>query len=659
MKIALGQMNVIPGRPHKNLDTMLRMIEAAKCQKVDLIAFPELCISGYLLGDKWRDEQFCENMMEFNKDLLGASDGIAIAYGNIFLDKDVNARLKHNNWHPNKDGTMRKYNAVYVVQNKKPAKRLHEHPFLPKGVHVKTLHPNYRIFDDERYFFSLQDVAKDLGFSVSVLEQPFLIDVNGQGVPVGFEVCEDLWCEDYRLRGETLNPTKMLIDNGAEHIINISASPWTFGKNAARDKRIAFLKQESGEKFVPFSYVNCTGVQNNGKNFVTFDGGSTVYNSDGKPIRFAREAYGEEVVIVDDFSIPAIERDEKPKIAQKLEAIIQGIRHLSDIRGVDQLPRFVIGMSGGIDSAVSAALLTLAVGPGSVIGVNMPTTFNSKKTQDTAKYVADQLGIQYMTVPIEHVSNVVKNVLENLPITGGDKPLTAIQYGNVMAKIRGTDMLSNIAAKLGALFTNNANKLELALGYATLYGDVNGAVAPLADLTKTEVVEMARYLNTLFGKEVIPEVLLPDKLFRFRDDQIYPSAELEDNQKDPMKFGYHCALLEAYTDFKRKAPEDIMQWYLEGTLEQNLKLPKGMIGRWKIDDPKEFMKDLEWFTKTIDWSIFKRVQGPPIIILEKCSYGYDIRESMLPYEALERTESTRYKALKEKVLAVSKYTSSL
>ena len=222
---------------------------------------------------------------------------------------------------------------------------------------------------------------------------------------------------------------------------------------------------------------------------------------------------------------------------------------------------------------------------------------------------------------------------------------------NLQAKIRGTSMLSNLSAKYNALFTNNGNKLEVALGYATLYGDWGGALAPIADLTKTEVVEMARYLNNkIFKDEIIPNSVLPDELWRFNADQIPPTAELKNNQVDPMKFGYHCALIKAITDYKKKSMEDIMQWYLEGSLEKNLDISTKLIKRWNLNDPQEFIRDLEWFYSKIQNNVFKRVQAPPIILTSKSAYGYDIRESMIPFTPTKKSEE-----LKKKILAIEKY----
>ncbi len=335
LKIALAQIDVVPNRPQENVDKMLKMIKEAHDQNVELIVFPEMCIGGYLLSDKWQEDNYCHNLMEYNEILRDESKEIAIGYGNVYVDKHINKRINDDSFHPNKDGRSRKYNAVYVFQHGKPVSRLKESSILPRGIQPKTLLPNYRIFDDERYFFSTGEIATDFGVSLESLLQPFQIQIDDDLVPIGFELCEDLWCEDYRRNGMALNPTKILIENGARLIINCSASPWTAGKNKTRDKRIQFLKKESGNDFVPFLYVNCVGAQNNGKNIVVFDGASTVYNKDGLPTILGGDNYQEELLIVNnsDFSKMPLERTEREKIVQKYHAVIRGIGHITDILG--------------------------------------------------------------------------------------------------------------------------------------------------------------------------------------------------------------------------------------------------------------------------------------------------------------------------------------
>jgi NAD+ synthase (glutamine-hydrolysing) len=653
MKIALAQMEVIPGGMDKNVRKMLDMINLAKEQAVGLLVFPELCVSGYILSDLWVNDSFCEALMNYNRVIREASKGIVVAYGNIYQDREINTRWNDSKYHPNKDGRTRKYNAVYVVQNGFPARRIKESMILPEGVHPKTLLPEYRIFDDERYFFSLQDIVKDAGVSLQEVAQPFILDVNGEKVVIGFEVCEDLWCNDYRLRGEPLNVTNILIQNGAEMIVNISASPWNYGKNAARDSRIAFLKEQAGNKFVPFLYVNNVGIQNNGKNFITFDGGTTVYNRDGRPVLMARKSYEEELIMFHDSIVdkaPLI-REEEPKIKGKFEAIISGIKHMAMFKPANEPLRFVIGLSGGIDSAVVACLLTLACGKENVIAISMPSKHNATRTKYTTRHIVDKLGIDFYSVPIDpFVSphNIFTQFDSKFTPSNEVKDLSD---ENIQAKIRGTSILSNFAGRYNRFFTCNGNKLEIALGYTTLYGDVNGALAPIGDLTKTEVYEMARFLNDeIFREPIIPSALLPDRLFSFDGQWVVPSPELKKDQIDPIRFGYHCALLEALTDYLRKSPEDILQWYLEGELESHLNISNDLIVRWGMDDPRLFVQDLEWFTSTIQKNIFKRIQAPPIIITSRSSYGYDIRESMLPFYT-----TPHYDRMKSEVLKMKKY----
>jgi NAD+ synthase (glutamine-hydrolysing) len=664
MKIALAQLEVIPANPDKNVKNMLELIEKAKTKKADIIVFPEMCIGGYLLGDKWLSEDYCIDLMSYNETIKEASKGITVIYGNIYVDKkeDIQKRANSDSIHPNKDGRVRKYNAIYAFCDQNPVERKIKNKIIPEGIDIKTLHPNYRIFDDERYFFSLQDVSKDFNVKLKELCSPFLINVENKEIPIGFEVCEDLWCEDYRYDEKAINKTKILIDNGAKFIINISASPWTYGKNAARDRRVLFLKKESGKDFVPFFYVNCTGVQNNGKNIVTFDGGSTVYNKEGIPIVFSKTAYQQELMIIDekDLNKQGQARKEEPKIKQKYDAVIRGMQSIKDMIGLPYHPKIVIGLSGGIDSSIVASLLVKAIGKENIIGINLPTKYNSQKTKDAAKSLADQLGILYSIVPIESIVNENISLLDKADLDKSGKKLSTLNIENIQAKIRGTSVLSNLAAKYGAMFTNNGNKDEVFLGYATLYGDVGGAFAPIGDLTKIEVVELAKYINNeVFKQEVIPEKLIPDKLWRFRSDQIEPSAELKDKQVDPMKFIYHCALVDAFTDYRKKSAENIMQLYLEGRLHEfiddylkdtngNEKIGYELMKRWNITDPNEFIKDLEWFDSQMQKNVFKRIQSPPIIITSKSSFGYDIRESILPYSKLKHCEDLKKKILKLK-----------
>lgn len=656
VKIALSQMKVVPGDIYQNLQTMQRFIADAIQAQADLVVFSEMCTHGYLIGDKWLSDNFCRTAEEIMNALLPASEQIAIAWGSIFLDQSLPVRTKGEGYHPNQDGRIRRYNAIYVAQDGQLVNRNMSVPLLPEGIQPKTLLPNYRIFDDQRYFFSLADIARDAGVPLADLVAPFPIKTKtGEVVQVLFEVCEDMWAKDYREKGEAVNITKIGIEKGAQLVVNLSASPWTCGKNDARDRRVRYLETENSGCAAPFLYVNCVGVQNNGKNFVTFDGGSSAYNHRGELVKHCVDAYEEALLVVDLpelLTAESVNRRQKPQIAEKYEAILQGIRSLQTITGAQQQPKFVIGLSGGIDSAVVCALLVKALGAEHIVAVNMPSQWNSAATQSAAANVAKALGVAYYQIPISEMVSTVTQSLDQYFFSPRSSLLSALAQENVQAKTRGTSVLSNIAGSENWLFTNNGNKLEIALGYATLYGDIGGSIAPIGDLLKTEVFELAHYLNeTVFERTIIPASLLPDGLYRFGETQIKPSAELQANQEDPMKFGYHDALLALATSFEKWDEEQTLRAYQDGILHHYIgealsNTPDyglALMHRWGVELAEVFLQDARWFFSTIEKNIFKRVQAPGIVITSKSAYGYDIRESMMPYVASQALLSLRQK----------------
>ncbi len=609
MRIGLAQMRVEPGRPDLNMRRIEGFAARARAEGVDILAFPEMCVGGYFLGDLWTHESFCRELESFNVEIVALSKGLVIVWGNILLDP---AR-------PNKDGRIRKYNAAFACQEGKPLKRMGGAYPLPDGAQAKTLLPNYRVFDDERWFYSGRDLALDAGLPLESLLRPFEAVIGGEAVAIGLEVCEDLWFADYRYCGEALNVSGMLAEAGARVIVNVSASPWTQGKGQARDRRIAEALKGRGVR--AFAYVNCVGCQNNGKNFITFDGDSAVYSGDGRAVARAAEPWAEELVVWDEAG-PHEEsgRIVLPPMEYKRRAAVEGIRAMDSIVGSASWP-WVIGLSGGVDSAVSACLLAQAAGPERVIALNMPTRFNSAATKRVAARVAEGLGIRYRELPVGSLAEANAELLK-------DFSLSPLNLENIQAKVRGTSVLSNVAAATGGLLVNNGNKLELAIGYATLYGDVDGALAPLGDLLKTEVFALARHMNeAVYGQSLVPEELLPDEDFNFT---LPPTAELREAQIDPMKWGYHDALLEAMTDYRKASPVDVLSWYAEGSLCAKLGIPERLLARYGLDEPRAFVDDLEWFSRSMRVAVFKRIQAPPIIVMSRGSYGADIRESQLP-----------------------------
>lgn len=608
MKVALAQLDVKAGRPKINVKRMLEMIAEAKAEGTDLIAFPEMAVGGYMIGDKWTDATYIQNLMDYNTILAEAADGIVVIYGNVFFDRNGRKGF---------DGRIGKYNSAYVCENKEIIAIKH-----------KTLLPNYRIFDDKRYFLSADD---------EIINYPIRL---ANGVKLGVEVCEDMWWEDYNK-----NITGQLVKMGADFIINISCSPWTYGKGNARDKVIHKMRENLGTNFVPFYYVNACGVQNNGKNIITFDGDSRAYNADGYKLDTHLEAYQEGILYFNKHSITTGRRDllpEKSKIEEKFDAIIRAFRGLDEMMGWK--PNYVYGLSGGVDSSLSCTLAVLALGKDRVGGFNLYSQYNSVKTKEAAKQLAENLGISYSTIDIE---NMVRTNVDSL-LCSGDKNIhiNSLTEENIQAKIRGTSILSNLAAIYNGVMTNNGNKLEVALGYATLYGDVNGVFAPLGDLTKVEVFEMCRFINRKYGNLIPTEMLPVNDIFDFGDG-IAPSAELKEKQLDPMKLGYHDRMVEMMMDFEKVGLELFAQWYEKGILFTKMGIKEELVEKYNLNTPSVFFEDLEWFFKKVQGSIFKRIQAPPIVLLSKTAFGYDLRESQFAFET-----PLEYDRIKERMLKI-------
>jgi NAD+ synthase (glutamine-hydrolysing) len=690
--IALGQINVIANRPKKNLEQMLAMSWDAIKQGKHLIAFPEMAVKGYLVGDKWLNNDYCRDAMQYDRvmldasagifrkkegeerfsvdgtgDIMRAEKGIAIAYGNIYLDEHISERVGDGRFHPNEDGRIRRYNGINVFQFGKRAKKKKETKFLPEGFAPKTLLPNYRMFDDKRYFHSLLQVAQDFNVPIEGLLQPFVIDVDGREELVGLSTCEDMYIKDYRKGGKPINIAKMLIQNGARTVINCSTSPWTYGKVGNRDRQVAFLKKDCEEEdveFTPFYYVNPVGAQNNGKNIIPFDGASTVYGADGKPKVISIAAYRTQLLSAksDQLNGQDAVRNEKPKVAQKLEAVVAGLHHIRDMIGIDHHPLFMVGASGGIDSSLTLYALKKAVNADKVLAINMPTPNNEQDTIESANLTADRLDIKLFSVPITGIVKAIHSTFEQhvFPVLG--RPPEArykITDENIQAKARGTDILSNMGGFYGAVFTNNGNKNEFLRGYATLYGDVGGVASLWGDFTKAELFELARYINDTEGKEIISEKLIPDELFRFAEGKIPPKAGLDPtNRVDPMFFGYECALIDGFLDYNTLSTVDVMKMYQQGTLHEFIGAKRGrdsdyghrLMRRWEVDQPERFVKHLEEMAFGFDWAVFKHVQAPPIIDTSKSAFGFDYRESILPHELTQE-----HYRLKREILAMPRY----
>lgn len=627
LKICFSQIEVEPGHPDLNFSKMLQAINEAKANNADIIIFPEMVIPGYLLGDTWEQTSYLKDCLSYGEDIIAQSNDICIIFGNIAVD-----------WQKkNTDGRVRKYNALYAAyQGKLIQPEKSPYPFA-----IKTLFPNYREFDDSRYFYSLQSLADELDTSVDDLLSPMKVNIKGQELNLGCILCEDGWSDDYNF-----SPIDILCKNyKLDMLINISASPYTFGKN---NKRHRVFSKQAKDNQVPLIYVNNIGIQNNGKTIYTFDGSSTVYDKNGNIIACCPAYSGKNNYINlnsnEDYTpLPIPQNDDISNIYQALSYGIK--KFLKDIH----IKKVVIGISGGIDSAVASALYVNIIGKDNVTLINMPSKFNSETTKGLSSQLAHNLGCQYAIVPIQEVVDFTVNQFELTDVvdltTQNVNHLTISSFvkENIQARDRSARILAGMSAAIGGGFTCNANKAETTVGYSTLYGDQSGFLATLADLWKHQVYDLARYLNKeVYKREVIPQGII----------DIVPSAELSAEQDvdagkgDPIKYPYHDYLFRSFVEsWQKVTPEDILTWYSENTLEEHIGCEKGLVAKY-FPTAKEFIADLErWWNLFTGMAIAKRIQAPPILAISRRAYGFDHRESQ------NGAYYTRaYKQLKAKLL---------
>jgi NAD+ synthase (glutamine-hydrolysing) len=603
MKIAIAQMNVVAGQIETNLMTMKQMIDQAKLEAVDFIVFPEMCVTGYVIGDRFLQSGFQEAALQANQRIINWSKDMAILWGNLHHVEAFKS---------NRDGRRNRYNAAHLAVN--GAMHPQDHGF-GCGVYVKHCMPDYRIFDDSRYFKSALEVAFETSQALNFNLKPFKLEINQHTLQVGVEICEDLWSASYAIQ-----PTDCYVRQSVDLIVNISSSPYTLGKEVSREKRILEQVQRHQDKMVPILYVNAVGMQNNGKNVILFDGDSTLYSANGQAMVQCNDRFEQELRVM-------FLGDTQPRLAEGsklLDALVSAIRLFDQTMFQAKVP-WIIGLSGGIDSCVNAALLVLALGKERVHGYNMASCYNQETSIEMARKLALTLDIQFEEGSIESLVQSTLETLESYHMS----QVEGLAFENIQARIRG-HLLSSFASVLGGVIINNGNKVELALGYATLYGDTIGALSPLGDLTKLQIFELAKMINQTFQKEVIDHKLIPHQNIHGFEFGFAPSAELKDNQVDPMKWGVHDYLVQYLTEYPTRHPVEYLRAYVSGAWE------KWPIAAWMraygLDDPSTFVEDYRWFTKAWHQAVFKRIQFPPIVMLSRGAFGFDYRESQLVYE---------------------------
>jgi len=495
IRVGIAQINSTVGDLSGNTGKIMESIDQAKSLGVDLLTFPELAITGYPPEDLLLKPQFIkQNKESLNKIIEHCSD-IAVVVGFVDSDGDI-------------------YNAAAVLYNKKLV-----------GVYHKFYLPNYGVFDENRYFQAGQECPV------------FII----YGVGIGITICEDMWYE--------AGPAIVETYAGARVLLNISASPYHAGKGLFRERMLATRASDSLAIVV---HNNLVG----GQDELVFDGNSLIINEKGEVVFRGKQF--EEDFIVADLDVESVfrsqlrdprRRKETPWVKEKLQeatrievsseyptiarpplpqrrvgrldelaeiyqALVLGVRDYVHKNGFEKV---VIGLSGGVDSSLVAAIAVDALGAENVIGISMPSRYSSPDSKSDAEALARNLSIGFKVIPIEKAFGAYLETLSE-PFKGTDPDLTE---ENIQARIRG-NLLFALSNKFGWLVLACSNKSETAMGYTTLYGDMSGGLIPLKDVPKTMVFELAKYKNGQAGNEVIPSSVLAKA----------PSAELRPNQKD-------------------------------------------------------------------------------------------------------------------------------
>ena len=494
MRIALAQLNYHIGNFEGNVSKIIQHIERAKADGVDIVCFGELAVCGYPPRDFLEFSDFIRLCDASIEQIKNATEGIAVVVGAPVLN-------------PVPEGKDL-YNAAYFIADQ-------------EVIHIqhKALLPTYDIFDEYRYF--------EPGTEFKVVEY--------KGKKIALTVCEDIWNIANENPLYVTCPLDHLIKQGPDFVINLSASPFSFTHS---DTRMDIVRANTLRYKVPMFYVNQVGAQTE----IIFDGGSIVMGPNGKlyeEMPYFEEAYS--IFELDDVvaESQSLEQD-KSKFQKIHDAIVLGVK---DYFGKLGFKKAVIGLSGGIDSAITTVLAVEALGAENVRVLLMPSQFSSQHSVDDSVQLSNNLGIHYDIVPIESVFNAYEKTLDPL---FGDLPFN-ITEENIQARIRGM-LLMAISNKFGHIVLNTSNKSEAAVGYGTLYGDMCGGLSVIGDVYKTEVYALAEYINR--NKEVIPRHIITKP----------PSAELRPNQKDSDSLPDYDILDEILKQYieERKGPDEII-----------------------------------------------------------------------------------------------------
>ena len=532
MKVAIAQLNFHIGDFEGNVKKMAEAVESAKEEKADIICFSELATCGYPARDFLDFDDFidlCENAII---ELTALAVDIAIVVGSpsrnpVPEGKDL-------------------YNSVYFLANKQI-----------KHVQHKALLPTYDVFDEYRYFEPANKFE--------------LVEYRDK--KIALTVCEDIWNIGNNNPIYTVCPLDEVIGQKPDFVINVSASPFNYQKG---QDRIEIVKENLKRYSVPMFYINHVGAQTE----LIFDGGSIVGSPNGK-IHAEMPYFTESLQYFDLDDVINNDKElvqEKDKIALIHEALLLGIK---DYFGKLGFKKTILGLSGGIDSAVTAVLAARALGKDNVRVILMPSQYSSDHSVNDARQLAMNLGIQYDIMPIESIYQSYEEILT--PHFYGTE--ANVTEENIQARIRGM-LLMSISNKFGNIVLNTSNKSEMAVGYGTLYGDMCGGISVLGDVYKTEVFALAKYINK--DKEVIPinSITKP------------PSAELRPDQKDSDSLPPYDILDDILFEYieNTKGPDEIIE------MGYNAKLVRRILRMVNINE-------------------FKRYQTAPVLRVSRKAFG--------------------------------------
>lgn len=508
MKIALAQINPtvgdLAGNEAKIRAAYQRGVEAG----VDLVLCPELSVTGYPPRDLLLKRSFITRNLELLERLAAATGKVGLLVGYV----------GRNDSQPGREVT----NSVALLQNGKIV-----------TTRAKTLLPTYDVFDEDRYFEPA----------------PENVPADFNGAKVGLTICEDIWNDQdfWAVRRYQHNPPVELAEAGISIIFNISASPWHIGKNKTRFEMLRSIAQKTRRPVVLCNQVG-------GNDELIFDGHSVVFNANGDLIAQGKW-FEEDFVVVDTESKTTIPRIELPPEEAIYQALVLGLRDYFYKCGFKSA---VLGLSGGIDSAVTACIAVDALGKANVRGLSLPSQFSSQHSLDDARVLAKNLDTQYDIVPIQPAFETVKQQLQ--PIFAG-KPEDTTEE-NVQARLRGVILMA-LSNKYGSLLLTTGNKSEIAVGYCTLYGDMAGGLAVISDVPKTMIYRVAKWINR--EREIIPDSTITKP----------PSAELRPNQCDQDSlppYDVLDAILDLYVVQMKSMSDIIAAGFDEATVRRVIRL---------------------------------------------------------------------------------------